>query len=190
MAKRLEGITIEIGGNTTKLNDALKGTQSVISATNSELKDLNKALKLDPTNTELLSQKQEVLKNNIAATKDKLETLKEAQKQMGDYNSLTDRQKESYRTLSVEITKSESALKNMNDELKSMNKIDLSKVKDTMKKIGDVALDVVKKVGQVTAAVGGAMAGVVAAGVKSFADLEQNIGGVETLFGDSAEKVK
>ena len=190
MAKRLEGITIEIGGNTTKLNDALKGTQSVISATNSELKDLNKALKLDPTNTELLSQKQEVLKNNIAATKDKLETLKEAQKQMGDYNSLTDRQKESYRTLSVEITKSESALKNMNDELKNMNKIDLSKVKDTMKKIGDVALDVVKKVGQVTAAVSGAMAGVVAAGVKSFADLEQNIGGVETLFGDSAEKVK
>lgn len=190
MAKRLEGITIEIGGNTTKLNDALKGTQSVISATNSELKDLNKALKLDPTNTELLSQKQEVLKNNIAATKDKLETLKEAQRQMGDYNSLTDRQKESYRTLSVEITKSESALKNMNDELKNMNKIDLSKVKDTMKKIGDVALDVVKKVGQVTAAVGGAMAGVVAAGVKSFADLEQNIGGVETLFGDSAEKVK
>lgn len=188
MAKRLEGITIEIGGNTTKLNDALKGTQSVISATNSELKDLNKALKLDPTNTELLSQKQEVLKNNIAATKDKLETLKEAQKQMGDYNSLTDRQKESYRTLSVEITKSESALKNMNDELKNMNKIDLSKVKDTMKKIGDVALDVVKKVGQVTAAVGGAMAGVVAAGVKSYAELEQNVGGIKTLFGDETAK--
>ena len=189
MAKRIEGITIEIDGSTTKLNDALKDTSKVISSTNSEIKALNQALKLDPTNTELLSQKQEVLKNNIAATKDKLETLKEAQRQMGDYNSLTDAQKESYRALSIEIAKSEGALKNMNTELKGMNKLDLSKVKDTLKKIGDVALDVVKKVGQVTAAVGGAMAGVVAAGVKSFAELEQNAGGIETLFGDNAQKV-
>ena len=189
MSKRIQGITIEIDGSTTKLNDALKGTQGVISATNSELKQLNQALKLDPTNTELLSQKQEVLKNNIQATKDKLETLKEAQRQMGDYNSLTEEQKENYRTLSIEIAKSESALKNMNNEMKNMNKVDLTKVKDTLKKVGDVALDVVKKVGQVTAAVGGAMAGVVAAGVKSFAELEQNVGGVETLFGDNAQKV-
>ena len=190
MAKRIQGITIEIDGSTTKLNDALKGTQGIISATNSELKALNSALKLDPSNTELLSQKQDVLKNNIQATTDKLEMLKEAQRQMGDYNSLTDEQKENYRALSIEIAKSESALKNMNNELKGMNKIDLTKVKDTLKKVGDVALDVVKKVGQVTAAVGGAMAGVVAAGVKSFADLQQNIGGVETLFGDAADKVK
>lgn len=189
MSKRIQGITIEIDGNTTKLNDALKDTSKVISSTNSEIKDLNQALKLDPKNTELLSQKQEVLKNNIAATAEKLETLKEAQRQMGDYNSLTDEQKENYRALSVEIAKSENALTNMNAELKNMNKIDLSKVKDTLKKVGEVALDVVKKVGQVTAAIGTAMAGVVAAGVKSYAELEQNIGGVETLFGDNADKV-
>ena len=108
---------------------------------------------------------------------------------MGNYNSLTEEQKENYRALSVEIAKSEGALKNMNNELKGMNKIDLSKIKDTLKKVGDVALDVVKKVGQVTAAVGGAMAGVVAAGVKSFAEFEQNVGGVETLFGENADKV-
>ena len=189
MSKRIQGITIEIDGSTTKLNDALKSTQSVISATNNELKDLNKALKLDPTNTELMAQKQDVLKNNIAATTDKLNTLKEAQRQLGNYNSLTEEQKEQYRALSVEITKSESALKNMNTELKNMNKIDLSKVKDTLKKVGDVALDVVKKVGQVSAAVGTAMAGVVAAGVKSYAELEQTIGGVETLFKENADTV-
>ena len=57
MSKRIQGITIEIDGSTTKLNDALKSTQSVISATNNELKDLNKALKLDPTNTETLARK-------------------------------------------------------------------------------------------------------------------------------------
>ena len=62
MAKRIEGITIEIDGSTTKLNDALKDTSKVISSTNSEIKALNQALKLDPKNTELLSQKQDVLK--------------------------------------------------------------------------------------------------------------------------------
>ena len=189
MAKRIQGITIEIDGNTTKLNDALKDTSKVISSTNSELKALNQALKIDPKNTELLNQKQEVLKNNIAATTDKLNTLKEAQRQMGDYNKLTDEQKENYRALSVEIAKSEGALKNMNSELKSINKIDLTKVKETLKKVGEVALDVVKKLGKVTAAVGGAMAGLVATGVKSYAELEQNVGGVETLFGDNAQKV-
>lgn len=190
MAKRIEGITIVIDGNTTKLNDALKDTSKVISSTNSEIKALNQALKLDPTNTELLSQKQDVLKNNIAATTDKLNTLKEAQRQMGDYNSLTDEQKQNYRALSVEIAKSENALKNMNDELKNTSKIDLSKVKDTLKKVGDVALDVVKKMAQVTAAIGGALTGVVAAGVKSFADLEKAQKGSQRLFEDSYEIVE
>lgn len=189
MSKRIQGITIEIDGNTTKLNEALKDTQSVISSTNSEIKNLNQALKLDPTNTTLLAEKQDVLRKNIEATTEKLNTLKEAQRQMGDYNSLTEDQKENYRNLSVEIAKSESALSNMNTELKNMTKIDMTAVKDTLKKVGDVAVDVVKKLAKVTAAVGSAMAGLVAAGVKSYAELEQNIGGVETLFGDNAEKV-
>ena len=190
MAKRIEGITIEIDGSTTKLNDALKDTSRVISSTNSEIKALNQALKLDPKNTELLSQKQDVLKNNIAATTEKLNTLKEAQRQMGDYNSLTEEQKQNYRALSAEIAKSENALKNMNTELKNVSKIDLSKVKDTLKKVGDVALDVVKKVGQITGVVAGTLAATVVAGVKSFADLEKAQKGSERLFGDSFETVK
>lgn len=189
MSKRIQGITIEIDGNTTKLNEALKDTQGVISSTNSEIKNLNQALKLDPTNTQLLIQKQDVLKTNIQATTEKLNMLKEAQRQMGDYNSLTEEQKENYRNLSVEIAKSEASLKNMNTEMKNITKIDMTSVKETLKKVGDVAVDVVKKLAKVTAAVGGAMAGLVAAGVKSYADLEQNIGGVETLFGKSADKV-
>ena len=190
MAKRIEGITIEIDGSTTKLNDALKDTSRVISSTNSEIKALNQALKLDPTNTELLSQKQDVLKNNIAATTEKLNTLKEAQRQMGDYNSLTDEQKQNYRALSVEITKSESALKNMNAELKNVSKIDLSKVKNTLKKVGDVAVEAVKKIGQITGVVAGALAATVGAGVKSFAELEKAQKGSERLFGDSFNTVK
>jgi len=188
-SKNLKGITIEINGNTTKLNDALKNTDKAIYNTNSQLKSLNSALKLDPKNTELLSQKQELLSKNIQESTNKLNSLKEAQKQMGSYNSLTDEQKENYRALSVEIVKSENAIKKMNAELKQTNSIDLSKIGPALKKVGDIALDVTKKVGQVVAGVSAAMAGIVTAGVKSYADLEQNVGGVETLFGDNADKV-
>jgi phage-related protein len=187
--KNIKGITIEIGGNTTKLEAALKDVNKVVYSTNSELKQLNQALKLDPKNTELLAQKQDVLRKNIAATTERLNTLKEAQRQMGNYSSLTEEQKEQYRGLSVEIAKSENALKGMNKELKSTGGINLSGLKDTLKKIGDVAVEVAKKMAQVTAAIGGALAGLVTAGVKSYADLEQNLGGVETLFGESANKV-
>ena len=185
----IKGITIDIGGNTSKLEDALKNVNKVVYSTNNELKQLNQALRLDPKNTELLSQKQDVLKNNIKATTDRLNALKEAQRQMGSYSSLTEEQTEKYRALSVEITKGESALKKMNSELKSTSSIDFSKVKDGLSKVGDVALNVSKKLATVTAGISGALAGIVGAGVKSYADLEQNLGGVETLFKDSADKV-
>ena len=184
MASKIKGITIKIGGDTTELTKALKDVNNVISKSNSELRSLNQALKLDPKNTELLAQKHEVLKNNIKATTDRLNTLKEAQKQMGDYNSLTDEQKESYRALSVEIAKSESALKNMNKELKTSTGINLDGLKDGLKKVGEVALDVSKKMLQVSAAAGAALAGVVAAGVKSYAEYEQQLGGVQAMFND------
>lgn len=58
MAGRIKGITIEIGGDTTKLDKSLKDVDSTIRQTQSSLKDVNKLLKLDPKNTELLTQKQ------------------------------------------------------------------------------------------------------------------------------------
>lgn len=189
MSKKLQGITIEIDGNTTKLNEAIKGLNTTINSANAELRALNNALKLDPKNVELLSQKQEVLKNNIAASKDKLEQLKTAQKQMGQYNSLTEQQKETYRALSIEILKSENAIKSMNKELKKVNSIDFEKIKKSLSKVGEIASNVIKTVGGVVTAVGTAIGSVVAAGVKSYADLEQNIGGVETLFKENSQKV-
>ena len=189
-SKNIKGITIRIGGDTTELSKALKDVNSIVAKSNSELKSLNQALKLDPKNTELLSQKQEVLRNNIKATTERLNTLKEAQKQMGSYNSLTDEQKESYRALTVEISKTETALKGMNKELKSTSGINLDGIKNGLKKVGDVALDVSKKMLQVSAAVGGALAGLVGAGVKSFAEYEQQLGGIEAMFDKTTEKGK
>ena len=75
---RIKGITVEIGGDTTKLQSALKGVNSEIKNTQSQLKDVEKLLKLDPGNTELLAQKQKLLSSAVSETKEKLATLKTA----------------------------------------------------------------------------------------------------------------
>ena len=84
MAGRIKGITVEIGGDTTGLEKALKSVNTTIRNTQSQLKDVNRLLKLDPSNTELLSQKQRALKEAIGATKEKLDSLKTAQEQAND----------------------------------------------------------------------------------------------------------
>ena len=65
MANRIKGITVEIGGDTTGLDKALKGVNNSIRTTQSSLRDVNRLLKLDPKNTTLLSQKQKLLKDAI-----------------------------------------------------------------------------------------------------------------------------
>lgn len=78
MANRIKGITVEIGGDTTKLDKALKGVNSTIRNTQMGLRDVKRLLKLDPKNTELLAQKQKLLSSAITSTKEKLEALKDA----------------------------------------------------------------------------------------------------------------
>lgn len=193
MAKRIEGITIEIDGETKKLSSALKDVNSQIRSVGSQLKDVERLLKLDPKNTELLSQKQALLKSAIEETTNKLKSLKEAQNQMGDASKLTDEQKEAYRGLQREIISTEQDLKKYNQELKETDKasksVDMSKVSDGLKKVGEISVEVAKKVAEVSLAIGGALAGLVAKSVKSYGELEQSIGGVETLFGANADKV-
>lgn len=190
-SKKLQGITIEINGNTSKLNESLKNVNGTIYKANNELKQLNSALKLDPKNTQLLAEKQDVLKKNIQASRDKLHQLITAQQQLGKYQNLTEEQKEKYRELSVAITSSKNAVKSMNKELfkSSSSAVHFKELGNTLKSVGNVASEVMKKVAAVTTAVSGALTTVVGMGVKSYASYEQNIGGVETLFKDSADKV-
>lgn len=193
MAKRIEGITIEIDGETKKLSSALKDVNSQIRSVGSQLKDVERLLKLDPKNTELLSQKQALLKSAIEETTNKLKSLREAQSQMGDTSKFTEEQKEAYRGLQREIISTEQDLKKYNQELKETDKasksVDMSKVADDLKKVGEISVEVAKKVAEVSLAIGGALAGLVAKSVKSYGELEQSIGGVETLFGANADKV-
>lgn len=108
---RLKGITIEVGGNTEKLNDALKTPTKNASELQNKLREVNVALKLDPTNTDLLAQKQSLLAESVDTTKDKLVLLKQAQQDFknsgGDLNS------KAYIQLQADIAKTEQSLANL-----------------------------------------------------------------------------
>ena len=81
MANRIMGITVEIGGDTAKLQATLKCVNGQIKSTQQQLKDVDKLLKLDPRNTELLAQKQKLLADAVGETKEKLSALKTAAEQ-------------------------------------------------------------------------------------------------------------
>ena len=82
MANRIKGITVEIGGDTTGLDKALKNVNSSITKTQSALNDVNRLLKLDPSNTVLVAQKQELLAQAVSQTEEKLSALEAAQEQV------------------------------------------------------------------------------------------------------------
>ena len=78
-SNRIKGLTVEIGGDTTKLGKALKNVEEKSKSLSGELSQINRLLKLDPTNTELLAQKHKVLTEAVATTKAKLDKLREAE---------------------------------------------------------------------------------------------------------------
>ncbi|MBP3672796.1 MAG: hypothetical protein J6J18_03095 [Oscillospiraceae bacterium] len=82
MAGKIRGITIEIGGDTKGLVQSLNDVDKEVKSTKQQLRDVEKLLKLDPTNTTLLAQKQKLLTQAVEQTSEKLEKLKEAQKEM------------------------------------------------------------------------------------------------------------
>ena len=112
MASRIKGITVEIGGDTTGLDKALQQVNTQLRNTQSQLKDVNNLLKLDPKNTELLSQKQKALSDSISVTKSKLDTLKEAQSQL----SREDIGTENWDALQREIIETEQNLEQLTRE--------------------------------------------------------------------------
>lgn len=125
MANRIKGITIEIGGDTTGLKKALSDVDKSIRDTQSELKDVERLLKIDPRNTELLAQKQKLLTQAVADTKDRLETLKEAEKQVQEQFKQGKVSEDQYNALKREIVATEQAEKNLSGQLAdTKNKLD------------------------------------------------------------------
>lgn len=163
MANRIQGITVEIGGDTTKLTTALKGVNSEIRNTQSQLKDVEKLLKLDPHNSELLAQKQRLLTDAIGETKDKLEALKSAQQQVQQQFERGEITKDQYDALQREIIETEQNLKDLEKQAKDTNTSlsGFTQAAEKIGKFGDAATSAGKKMLPVTAgitAAGGASA--------------------------------
>lgn len=119
MAKsRIQGITVEINGDTTKLSKALEGVNKNIRNTQTQLKDVEKLLKLDPTNTELLAQKQKLLASEVSSAKDKLETLKKASEEAAKTKDNYDAWRAKYDPIKQKITETEDKLKSLKEQSK------------------------------------------------------------------------
>ena len=101
--KTIKGLTVEIGGDTTKLGKALEAVEKQSRDLSSELGSINKLLKLDPSNVDLLAQKQKVLADAVNTTKQKLDTLKEAEKQVQAQFEKGEASEEQVRALQREI---------------------------------------------------------------------------------------
>lgn len=178
MAGRIAGITIEIGGDTTKLQKALSGTDGSIKRTQTALKDINRLLKLDPGNTELLKQKYKDLTEQIGNTKGRLETLREAARQM-EGQDMTKEQRAQYEALQREIIETEQRLKSLNGEMKDFGSVGAQKIAAAGAKVEEVG-GKISAVGEKLSAAGtkllpvtGAIVGAGAAAVKSWQEVDE-----------------
>ena len=155
MSNRVKGITVEIGGDATGLDKALKGIEKEIRSTESTLKDVNKLLKLDPKNTELLAQKQKLLQQEISQTESKLKSLKDADKQAKAQLESGDLGKEQYDALQREIIETENKLKSLKETTGSASST-LAAVSKTTGDFGNKAKNLGQSLLPATAAITGA----------------------------------
>lgn len=154
MADKIRGITIELGGDATGLNKALKDVNGEISNTQKQLKDVEKLLKLDPKNTELLAQKQKLLGDQINNTKGKLDTLKKAQETM-DANGV-DKNSEQYMALQREIISTEREVNNLENASKETAEA-MSSIGQAAEKVSKGAQAVAEKTKYLSGAAAGAL---------------------------------
>ena len=149
----IKGITIEIGGDTTGLQKALSDVDKSIRDTQSELRDVERLLKIDPNNVELLAQKQKLLTQAIADTKDRLDALREAEKQVQEQVKQGKASQDQYDALKREIVATEQAEKSLSNQLEdtkskldNQNKslkesiIEAGLTKDALIKLGQAVL--------------------------------------------------
>ena len=191
MAGRIAGITIDIGGDTTKLQSALKGVDSKLRNMQFGLRDVNRLMKFDPTSTTLITQKQQLLKESINKTRERLQTLKEAQKQMDD--NKVDKNSDQYQRLQREIMATEGKLKNLEKQYSQVASVAGTKLQamgDKMKdlggKISEAGQAVTQKLTVPIAALGGIA-------IKSFSDVDKGMDAIVKktgATGDALERMK
>ena len=187
-ANRIKGITVEIGGDTTKLQTALKGVNTEIRNTQSQLKDVEKLLKLDPGNTELMAQKHRLLGDAVKETKEKLETLKTAAEQANTALANGEISQSQYDALQREIIETENNLRDLERQA-GQSAVALQKIAATgekLKTVGSAIEGAGQKLMPVTAAVGG----LGAAAVKVASDFDSAMSQVAAVSGATGKDLE
>lgn len=189
MANRIKGITVEIGGDTTKLQTALKGVNSSIKDTQTQLRDVEKLLKMDPGNVELLSQKQKLLAQAVGDTKEKLATLKTAAEQANTALANGEISQSQYDALQREIIETENALKDLEGQA-DQSAVALQKIAATGESLKSVG-DKVSSVGtSMTKNVTGPIVAMGAAAVASFNEVDGGYDTIVTKTGATGEALE
>lgn len=189
MADRIKGITVVIGGDTTGLSKALSGVNNEINSTEKQLKDVERLLKLDPTNTELLAQKQRLLGDEIQSTSKKLDALREAEKQVQQQFARGEVSQQQYDALQREIVATEQKLSSLQDAAKTAG-VAMGQVGEAAKKIAEGTDELADGLDNVTGKAKVMSAAVVAGGtaaVKSAADLDSAVGTFMAKTGQAAD---
>jgi len=189
MANNIKGITVEINGDTGPLDKALKGVNKTSYDLQSELKEVNKQLKFDPNNTVLLQQKQDLLAQSITNTKDKLGSLKEAEKQAEDQFKQGKIGEEQFRALQREVILTESQLGNLERQYANVGTAasrSLTDVGDSISKVGDGVTNVGKKVSIAS----GAITAIGAATVVSYKSVKDGMDEVIKATGATGQAAK
>lgn len=174
MANRnIKGITIQLEGDATGLNKALSSVDKSIKTTSGNLKDINRLLKFDPGNTELLKQKQENLTKAIGDTKQRLETLKDAAKQANEQLANGQMTQDQYDALQREIVETEQKLKGLQEESKNFGGVMAQQIANAGGKVKELG-DKVKEVGEgMTKYVTGPIAAVGGASIAAFKSVDE-----------------
>ena len=163
-SNRIKGITIEIDGNTTKLQDSLKDVNKQLKDTQNQLKDVDKLLKLDPKNIELLAQKQELLGRQTENVAEKLQKLRDAQQQMKEAG--IDTMSDDYMALEREIAECEQEQKRLTEEARKTDE-QIVKVASGFDKVADKAKKAADATKPLSKAAGAALAGLTGMAVKA-----------------------
>ena len=186
MAGTIKGITIQIGADTTKLSSALNSANKAIKQTQTELKNVEKALKVNPTNIDLLRDKQGLLNDKIADTKTKLDAMKQAQAQLDSQG--VDKNSREYRELQTQIDLCEQELKDLNKESKSFGSAGAQAVAAVGEKLKDVGANI-SQVGQdLTTKVTLPLAAVGTVGVTKFAEVDKTMQLTNATMGNTEEQ--
>ena len=182
---KVRGITIELNADASGLTKALTSVNKEIGSTQKQLKDVERLLKMDPGNTELLEQKQRLLNDQIGNTKDKLESLKQAQKEVGEELKKTGEGQEQYDALQREIIAVENELKNLEKAaIQSSNA--MAKISEVGGKLQDVG-GKIEAVGNKMMPVSAAAAGLTAGIIKTTADFDASMSKVAAVSGAAGE---